>query len=216
MKKIKLSILVIALLAVTVTSCDKYEKKYSCDSATNEWVKSNLKTIQKMNRQDLLELDFEKIIPAYRAFTATQKYESWVDKLEQVRNMQWTESELKHIIQLSESIEEDWFNENSSSLNLDDFLMRWVVEGMDFFGWSLFEVGCMISTLYDVDMEDDDVTIKAPNWSLKARYSCSCSTKSWNDFCPIGHGCSSSVACNESFGGCGWFWIQDCVGRCRP
>jgi len=64
MKNLKLSILIIALVAIVVTGCKKAEDVYSCDPKINEWVKSNSKSIEKMNRQDLLELEDDYRAPA--------------------------------------------------------------------------------------------------------------------------------------------------------
>jgi len=221
MKNLKLSILIVALVAITATSCKKMEEVYSCNPTTNEWVKENLSPIQKMNRQDLLELDFEKRIPAYRAFTLDQKYECWVDKFEQIKSLKWTEKELNHISLLAKSIEKEWFDRNINKNEVDDFLMNWVLDGVSLFGWSKYEVGCMLSCLYDVDIDDDNIVFKAPTGGIgtgiTVSLDCSCSTAAWNDFCPWGgHSCSSDVGCNEIPHYCGWFLRKDCVGRCRP
>ena len=127
-KNLQLSILIFALIAITVTGCKKIEEVYSCDSVTNEWVKSNLKTIQQMTRQDLLQLELEKQIPAYRAFTPEQKYNCWVDKLKQVKSLEWTEKEFAHICLLEESMKIEWFEDGFRKNNfdqIDNFLKKW-------------------------------------------------------------------------------------------
>ena len=75
MKNLKLSILIIALIAITAIGCKKMEEVYACNPVIDEWVKANLSPIQEMNRQDLLELDFAKRGPAYGALPVDKKYE---------------------------------------------------------------------------------------------------------------------------------------------
>lgn len=55
MKKIIIitTALLLTVTAITLTKCKKMEEVYACDPVINEWVKSNLTTIQQMNRQDL-------------------------------------------------------------------------------------------------------------------------------------------------------------------
>jgi hypothetical protein len=220
MKKlhIKLSILIIVLMAIILTGCKKSEEiYYSCDSTTNEWVKVNLSSIQKMNRQDLLELDFEKRIPAYRAFTTEQKYECWMDKFEQIKSLPWTQKELSHIHLLEESIEKTWFDRNLNKNEVEDFLMKWVTDGINFFGWSTYEVGCMISCLYDVEMEGDNVVFLVPpggsSTGKEPRKSCNCNQGILSDFCSSGSSCSDTDCVTQP--GCGWLLLQMCNGRCK-
>ncbi|MDR0206424.1 MAG: bacteriocin fulvocin C-related protein [Bacteroidales bacterium] len=216
-KNLKLSILVISLVAITVTGCKKFEEVYSCDSATNEWVKANLSPIQKMNRQDLLELDFDKRVPTYRAFTADQKYECWVDKFEQIKSLQWTKKEFSHISYLAESIAEEWFESKSISYEIEVFLEKWVTDGMNFFGWNVYEVGCMLSCLYDIEMEDDNVVFKVPPGGVTIAKEeikmCNCNQGILSDFCGWGERCSS-ITCTEQ-AGCSWLLLQMCNGRCK-
>ena len=219
MKNLKLSILIIALIAITATSCKKMETVYSCDPVIDEWVKANLSPIRQMNRQDLLELDFEKRGPAYGAFTVEQKYECWMDKFEQIKSLPWTEKEFNHISYLAESIEERWFDRNLNNDGLEDFLKKWVTDGMNFFGWSKYEVGCMLSCLYDIEMEDDNVVFLVPPGGIgiggdtgKIK-DCNCNKSLLGDFCGNDGPCEE-VNCNEKFF-CGILLLQTCNGRCK-
>jgi len=220
-KNLKLSILIIALMAITATGCKKMEEVYSCNPETNKWVKENLSPIQQMNRQDLLELEPEKRIPAYRAFTVEQKYECWIDKFEQIKSLPWTPKEFTHISLLAESIEEEWFERNLNKDEIVNYLLKWGTDGMNFFGWSEYEVGCLISCLYDVKMEDDNVVFLMPpgggvvggddgNGALK---NCNCNKSLFGDFCGIDGPCMN-VECEEQFF-CGILLLQTCNGRCN-
>jgi len=225
-KKLQLSILIIALMAIAVTGCKKFEEVYSCDSATNEWVKSNLKTIQKMNRQDLLQLESEKQMPAFRAFTPEQRYNCLVDKLEQVKSLEWTEKEIAHICLLAETMKLEWFEDSFKKTNFEEmanFLNQWVNDGISYFGWTTDELGRMVACLKDVEMKDQYVVLKAvpptkeppgttttkPAATLQA---CHCSKTS--DWCASGEKCSSSDCIPRGWG-CGTILIFECDGRCK-
>lgn len=216
-KNLLLSILIIALIAITATGCKKTEEIYACDPITNEWVKSNLQTIQKMNRQDLLQLDLEKQIPAFRAFSPEQKYNCWADKLEHVKKLEWTEKEFIHINLLAESIKLEWFEDNFKKKNfdeIDNFLKKWVNDSFSYFGWTKDEVGRMVACLDDVEMEDGNVILRGPvgggiGGGVKIP-TCNCNQK-W-DFCGTGDKCKS-IVCSE-ISGCGLLWLYTCNGKC--
>jgi len=217
-KKLQLSILIIALIAIIVASCKKDEEVYACDPATNEWVKSNLETIQQMNRQDLLQLEPEKQRPAFIAFTPEQKYNCWVDKLEQVKKLEWTEKEFTHICLLAETMKLEWFDDNFKKNNLDkidNFLNQWVNDGMDYFGWTKDELGRMVACLKDVEMEDQYVVLKQlPSTEkpvVKPQSRCTCSRTS--DWCSWGERCNDPD-CQTRPDGCGTFWMYQCDGLC--
>ena len=216
-KNLLLSILIIALIAIAVIGCKKAEEVYACDSVTNEWVKSNLETIRTMNRQDLLQLEPEKQMPAFRAFTPEQRYDCWVDKLEQVKSLEWTEKEFTHICLLAESMKVEWFEDNYKKNNLDkidNFLNQWVNDGIAYFGWTKDELGRMVACLQDVEMEDQNVVLKGPVVGGETGVDkplCTCSTISdWCDF-----GICSNTDCIKRSWGCGTLLLKECDGRCK-
>ena len=132
--------------------------------------------------------------------------------------MPWTEKEFNHISYLAESIEERWFDRNLNNDGLEDFLKKWVTDGMNFFGWSKYEVGCMLSCLYDVEMEDGNLVFLMPpggaDTGRDELKTCMCSQKPGHDFCPYGFYCTSTPPCSVVSWTCGWFWRQECTGRC--
>ena len=215
-KNLTLLILIIALIATTVTGCKKMEEIYACDPVTNEWVKSNLQTIQQMNRQDLLQLEQEKQIPAFRAFTPEQKYDCWMDKLEQVKSLEWTEKEISHICLLAESMKLEWFEKNFMKNNFDKiniFLNKWVNDGFLYFGWTKDEVGRMVACLYDVEMEDENVILRVGigGGTIGVEARCTCSQTS--DWCFWGEKCRN-ISCSGGGIGCGTLWLYQCDGSC--
>ena len=214
-KQLNLSILIIALIAITVTGCKKNEEIYACDPITNAWVKSNLETIRTMNRQDLLQLDMEKQIPAFRAFTPKQRYDCLVDKLEQVKSLEWTDKEFAHICLLTESMQLEWFEDNFRKNNfekINNFLNKWVNDGYVYFGWTKDEIGRMVACLYDIDMEDESVVLKTgPSIGIGISPICTCSKTS--DWCSWGEKCKN-IGCDTRSWGCGTLLIFECDGRC--
>jgi uncharacterized protein YxeA len=222
MKKIIIitTALLLAFIAIAVTRCKKMEEAYACDPVINEWVKSNLKTIQHMNRQDLLQLEEEKQIPAFRAFTPEQKYNCWVDKLEEVKSLEWTEKEFTHICLLAETMKLEWFEDNYKKTNfdqIDNFLNQWVNDGYSYFGWTKDEVGRMVACLKEVAMEDGNIVLKATppgatTGDKDARQPCTCSQSS--DWCQSGERCSNAN-CDETSLGCGTLLLHGCNGRCN-
>jgi len=218
MKKLQLSILIIALLAITVTACKKNEEVYSCDSATNEWVKSNLKAIQTMNRQDLLQLEPEKQIPAFSAFTPEQKYNCLVDKLEQVKSLEWTQKEFAHICLLAESMKLEWFEDNFRKKNfdkIDNFLNKWANDGVSYFGWTKDELGRMVACLLDVEIKDEIVVLRViPPTESGRKQPCHCASNS--DWCGSGEKCNNFDCMGTgSSWGCGTLLLYTCDARCK-
>jgi uncharacterized protein YxeA len=219
MKKIIIitTALLLAFIAIAVTRCKKMEEVYACDPVINEWVKSNLRTIQQMNRQYLLQLELEKQSPAYKAFTPEQKYNCWVDKLEQVKSLEWTEKEFTHICLLAETMKLEWFEDNFRKTNfdrIDNFLKKWVDDGYSYFGWTKDEVGRMVACLKEVAMEDGNVVLKeAGGGSGEAggkKPACTCSLES--DWCNGGDKCKNIPCQGHPY--CGTLWFYYCDGRC--
>jgi hypothetical protein len=206
-------------------SCNKIEEKYSCDPAVDEWVRDNLKTIQSMNRQDLIQLEPEKQRAAFRALSPVQRYNCWVDKLEQVKKLEWTDKESAHLCLLSETMKLEWFddaskNDKEYSDQIDVFLKKWVNDGMDYFGWTKDELGRMVATLMDVEIENQNVVLKtvsvgggasAGGGDKPLSYNCNCSRSS--DWCGNSEECAK-ITCTIG-SGCGTIWRYDCDGRCR-
>ena len=202
-------------MALTINQCKKADTIYSCDPDINEWVIVNYSSIQKMDRYALLELEPERLRPAYRALTPEQKYNCWMNKMEQVKSLRWTQNEFAHICFLEESVEVEWFDPNFNSEVLDDFILDWVTYGINNFGWTGYEVGCMIQTVHDVIMQESNVSLRLPPGGGNPPKDCHCSQKAWNDFCPTNtDGCAGGSGCNGSDHGCGWFWMKACTGRC--
>jgi hypothetical protein len=204
-------------MTIIVTGCKKMEEVYSCDPVTNEWVKSNLKTIRTMNRQDMLQLEPEKQMGAFVAFTPEQKYNCWVDKLEQVKSLEWTVKEFAHICLLAETMKLEWFEDKYKKNNfekIDHFLTQWVNDGAAYFGWTKDELGRMVACLHDVAMEDQNVVLKAASGVAVMKGidpACTCSRES--DWCSWGEKCKN-IPCQGREWGCGTLIWHRCDGRC--
>jgi len=159
----------------------------------------------------------EKQRPAYKAFTPDQKYNCWVDKLEEVKSLEWTEKEFTHIALLAETMKLEWFEDNFRKTNfdqIDNFLKKWVDDGYSYFGWTKDEVGRIVACLKEVAMEDGNVVLKvAVGGSAEAggKPACTCSLES--DWCGGGDRCKNIPCEGHPF--CGTLWLYYCDGRCN-
>ena len=136
--------------------------------------------------------------------------------------MEWTEKELAHICLLAESMKLEWFEDNFKKNNyerIDNFLKQWVNDGISYFGWTKDELGRMVACLKDVEMEEQNVVLKAlPGGTesgtvvIEDRKMCNCALTS--DWCGSGERCGSANCITQSWG-CGTLLLKACDGRCR-
>jgi len=217
-----LLIAITAVLLQALTACQKEELLYSCDKETNEWVKNNLAEIQQMNRNDVVKLSGEKQRGCFRAFTPEQRYNAWIDKLIQVRNIGLNSKELKHIDLLLAKMKVEWYNENIIKdairfAEIDEFLKEWVDNAYNVLGWSRDEVGRIVASLYDLEKKDNTIILRNSTVvgeisdGLGTGRDCECSLKS--DWCWGGYTCKKDK-CDEQLW-CGTLFVYRCTAMCK-
>ena len=197
-------------------SCTSDEDiKYSCDEETNMWVKENLAKVHSLSRRKWMELDENKQLASYRAFTQEQQIQFWKDKIKEVKELEWTDEEIAHIDKVDSFIDNHKnFFENrklteEESDEIELFFYIWQKYGTEYLGWtdrlgkSLFATG---RTLVDTK---GNILIKKPY----PHVNCNCSNST--DFCEQQISpCKKVKWCEVTDRGCGWLWLAECDGRC--
>lgn len=209
---------------------DTEDIRYSCDDSINEWVVGNIRKIQKMNRDEWLKLNPDKGIACYGAFSPSQKVIFWKTKFSEVKELNWSESEINHIVQLEEYVDGhiNIFNRGLSDSErdeLDEFCYKWMNYAQENFGWTMKTIWGITMTGFSlIDKEGnvvlsdvhDSITMEGPQRLPSPKPNCDCSTG--EDFCnflrPYYLECVKKD-CDSTTSGCGWFWIDDCDGRCE-
>lgn len=78
-------------------------------------------------------------------------------------------------------------------------------------GWDEQRVGVTFATLYSYKgLVMDDVNTGNSSGNGNVTLICDCNLNSISA-CPVK---CKKLTCNKSYGGCGWFWIQNCDGLC--
>lgn len=222
MKKI---LILFVTIILAVSSCQKTDNTYSCDPGINAWVKSNLPEINKMNRNDLIFKTPSVQKAIFRAFSPNQKLQLWIDKIDEVMELNWSEQEQMHILTLRASLKEEWFSnefitDSTKVKQLRLFLKGWCVEGIEKFGWSKTLIGNMIArterlTDSQGTLETNELgSVNISPKSIAPPPSCNCSRS--DDWCPQvgGYGSCGAASCTESSWGCGTLWTAACTGIC--
>lgn len=218
MKRIHFFLLFL-LFNMVIVSCNNDEISYSCDYSTNEWVKSNLAQIHKMNILDWKMLDDSLKIPVYRAFTHKQRIDFWREKFKEIKAQDWTKDELLHI-EKAELFLNNHLDLLSDKKLTDDqldelevFGYMWMNEGMEKFEWTPIVGNYIIGsgiTIYNYSRIEPT---RAPVPPLK----CHCHGGNlvfhpcYADFteCRKTDKCDSNTA-----SGCGFFMQEECDGLC--
>lgn len=227
------------LLIEGLTSCDKNDEMFSCDPATNVWATENRKSISSMTRADWIEIEGEeKGRAAYRAFTPEQRYDFWVDKINEVLTLDWSDKEKKHLADLLSHIQEHPEIFVHDTPGLDDetlkFLYLWEEKAREDFKWTTATLYAILATghkmidksgVLEIPFSSNDIS----KTNTRSSDDCGCSTVSdWcngranmidSDLPPtvsvqvhaecIGGGCAAS-----NFG-CGTLLRYRCNGNCE-
>lgn len=83
--KMRKSLLIVTILLLGMSSCQQDDELiYSCDPVEDAWAKENLDDIRVMTRANWLEIDDSKKRVVYRAFSAEQKQDFWVEKIDKI------------------------------------------------------------------------------------------------------------------------------------
>ena len=214
MKKYYLFMLIVSSLCAQSCTNDE-EIKYSCDKATDVWVKENLEKVRSLTRSEWIDLGTDKQIASYRAFTPEQKIQFWRDKIIEVKKLEWSKAEIRHIEEVEDFLETHhhlFSNKKRTDAESDElelFFYMWQKKGVEELGWTDRVGISLFGTGYPVVDTSGNVAIKG----IYPPENCHCNTV--EDFCNPAFGpCIKVTWCNV-VGGCGWFWGLECNGRCN-
>jgi len=213
------------IVVISFASCAK-DETFSCDPDANKWAKENYAAIQQMSRVDFLSIGnlvYQRA--AYNALTPDQRQSFWIEKMEKVLRIEWTEQESQHIQSLFELIKANVFM-FSEKRDENDFekieieLYRWTEYAQEELKWDRSLLYAICGTLQEMneDKKIDTYLQISPNVKNRGE-SCECSeTSDWcNDgIMPtnINVKCKKGV-CEYSSLGCGFFLLYDCNGKCE-
>ena len=201
-------------------SCEQEsDTSYSCNRKINEWAIQNIEVIQQMSRNSWLELADSLKIAAFRAFTPNQKYHFWKEKFQEVKDLDWSEEELEHIVKAETFLDNHRFFYSMKLTDdqkdeLETFFYLWEKESKQKFGWTkTINIG-IAGTGYR--LVDIDGKVDADERQMNSTTDCHCNIKMLSDFCNIGGHLGACVKedCNIGDFGCGWLWLEDCNGIC--
>ncbi|WP_420571983.1 bacteriocin fulvocin C-related protein [Kordia sp.] len=201
-----------------LVSCSQEETCYSCDDQVDAYVKEHLKSIQQMNRADIIKYPNEMQRAMYRTLSAERKKEIWQDKFLQLNSLDLSEGERELMNKFQEFV-----NKANFEINLTDkertYLERLREEAYAKYGWTQRFVVSAFGYLEDVDrngiIEKRDLEgvpeLTDPDPDEKPKCDCD-----WGFGCLDGPCDGRDGACEKTKRDCGWFWSNPCVSLCRP
>lgn len=209
------------LTCVFMSSCSSDDELYSCDPDANEWAKENLSEIRSMDRVDWLEIGDDTYQRAsYNAFTSSQRFDFWVDKINHVLTLDWNDLEKEHI-----KILLDFIGDNRSVFKTgateesEIFFYRWSEEAKEILGWNDQVVGSIIFTGSNVLNTTGDIAFDTKN-NIRLRSGgesvCKCNASTVISACGslFNQECITG-GCLETTWGCGAMWTSECTGVCH-
>lgn len=228
--KMKKSLLIVTIL-LGMSSCQQDDELiYSCDPVEDAWAKENLDDIRVMTRANWLEIDDSKKRVVYRAFSAEQKQDFWVEKIDKILlENQWKENESEHILLLKGAVQEhlNWFDAKgieADEKTFDEFKIfayQWLEYARNELKWDEFLIGSIVATGDDLVMENGKVKnsiLSSNRVILKKREEyCNCKTSNilFTTCGPLSNGeCVSSPPCEE-IRDCGFLTSETCDGICK-
>ena len=212
---------VIILLVVisSVVSCSM-DENFSCDKDANQWVKSNLTEIRKMSSSDFFEIDdLVYMKAAYNAFTPSQRQTIWIDKLENVLKLEWTEKESQFIESIFEFVKLNSFifSEDRDEISFNKAekeFYKWSVYAFEELKWDKKLLYSIVGTPQELKENKEIKSNLKSQTKLKTRgetIDCECSVTS--DWC-FGYTAEcKKVDCIKSLG-CGTLFLYTCDGEC--
>lgn len=117
-------------------------------------------------RQAIINTDsYGNISAAFDKLTEKQKCLVWIDKLDEVLSLDWTQDEHNHIKALKDAMSRpDFFSADENKNNESkQFANEWAQEGIKKFGWTNEIVYAIAGTLENMTSVKGDVDIINPN-----------------------------------------------------
>lgn len=222
MKKFYFGAMSLFLVLIFCPSCST-GPVYSCDDEINEWVNDNLDEIQSnMTRSKWNQLPEDLKRPTFSALTEKQKQVFWEEKLNEVLDLDWSETERLHIQKLLNAVDAhpEWFKmkrteqENNS---MDLFCYQWCGYAKSELGWNDKVIGAIIASGNNLLNKQGDLKVNAYSRStLAAVQQEHCTCNQTYDFCFERYSeCKDKGTCTHTDTGCGIFTMQNCNGLCE-
>lgn len=151
--------------------------------------------------------------------TPSTKYKFWQDKMQEVKNLDWSQDELEHIESLSDYIdnhsrifEKDFWTNASLSAEFEDFIKDWRDIASKDLGWSQDIQYCIAAYGGTLDNHMlSDLRGGGTITGISNTY-CNCSQKS--DWCCGKKKCSKATCISSLGDGCGTLLLYVCDGGC--
>lgn len=222
-KKCIVFVFALALL----TSCAK--PYYSCDEEVNGWVCENLEEIGKMSRKDWLKVnDISYQRGIYNAFLVDQKIDLWVEKIDELLELNWSSAGTEHLIELQVAIKDNinWFLAECTDDEQDKkdmFMYQWVDYAINKLNWKQELIFLIAFTPERVIVGNELITDGLTNFStIKTRseggwrQDCNCHNPESAQYLMCGKTGDDCFTgnCTVTSGGCGWLWLDGCNGLC--
>lgn len=209
------------LYSLLFVSCIQDDIVYSCDEETDMWIKENLVEIQVFTRNDWKEFDPVRKKGVYNAFTPKQKIQFWLDKMKEIKQLDWNKKEILHIQKVEDYIHSHKVIFDSESRNQNDmddmeiFFYKWKEYALNELGWSLETIYSIAATGESINVSKNSANTSGESGSFNpdANNDCNCNTGSSISCFPAGGYCDKA-RCDKTTHGCGWLWVSECNGRC--
>lgn len=210
MKKVKF---VFLFFICSILSCQKQIECYSCIEEFDNYVKVNKELLENFTLKDLNVLNLEKQKASYRSFDSKKKSAIWKEKykiiLENANNL-YNSDELVEIQIIYDFISPENI-ENVSKVHV--FAEEWYLRTKQKFSWSDDKYRYLFFSL-----NTNELAYMVRDVDPQPTIFCNC-----NDIhsgiliedCPsIMPDCREVNSCEETDGGCGYFWVDKCNGDC--
>lgn len=213
----QISLLAFLSLYFLVSCTQDADTVYSCDHSVNTWVKENLIEIQSMKREDWNSLEEPYKVAVYRAFSLKQRLDFWHQKLEEVKQLDWSIDEMNHIQHVENFIDSHiemlmghLSDEQADELEL--FFYQWQCFAIEQLGWDKKVCVAIAGVGNKMLDKKGNIQVKKRQSGQKS-YGCHCNTGTLSDFCGSAGTCIE-VQCDKTIDGCGWLFTMQCNGRC--
>lgn len=229
MKKMKF--LLLLFVVYCLSSCQK-DPLYSCDPSIEKWASENLSAINRLDREQLLNLGNDSYRKAaYRGFSSEKKQKIWKEKYLELKKLNWSKAEWEHIDLIYSLVLDDKISIiNSLDVENDDellkFIYRWQEHASEVLGWNKKQIFAICYSIGEVINKQGDLALNYERNNRLVRtepgagFECSCSQVS--SYCDIlDHEGPDYTTCRTPEGGgckkipgCGLFWQFECTGMC--
>lgn len=213
------------LILIGASSCT--EPQYSCDPQIDKWVSQNLERLKTISRAEWLDInDIEYQRGAYAAFSTEQKMKLWADKLDEVLELDWTETEYKHIDGLREGIMDhpDWHRQDCPDPDSDSkelFMYKWLDYAANQLYWPKELIYAIAFTPESIAKDKTIIraeSVRVPLMTTRSetRPRCDCHNPESAQYyaCDDQNKDCRTGNCEMTTWRCGWLWTYECNGLC--